>query len=36
MNILIIDELLNGNITNQFEIEIESGTITTQDLIEKG
>ncbi len=35
MNILIIDELLNGNITNQFEIEIESGTITTQDLIEK-
>ncbi|MBK9631161.1 MAG: hypothetical protein IPO62_08845 [Saprospiraceae bacterium] len=35
MNILIIDELLNGNITNQFEIEIESGNITTQDLIEK-
>lgn len=36
MNILIIDELINGTITNQFEIEIENETISTQELIEKG
>ncbi|MBK7232043.1 MAG: hypothetical protein IPH93_07215 [Saprospiraceae bacterium] len=35
MNILIIDELINGTITNQFEIEIENETISTQELIEK-
>jgi hypothetical protein len=35
MNITIIDEQLNGTITNQFEIKIESEIITTQELIEK-
>jgi hypothetical protein len=35
MNILIKDEQLNGTITNQFEIEIERLSITTQELIEK-
>lgn len=35
MNILIKDEQLNGTITNQFEIEIESFSISTQQLIEK-
>ena len=35
MNILIKDEQLNGTITNQFEIEIESYSISTQQLIEK-
>ncbi len=35
MNILIKDEQLNGTITNQFEIEIENLSISTQDLIEK-
>ncbi len=34
MNILVIDEQLNGTITNQFEIEIENKTITAQKLIE--
>jgi hypothetical protein len=35
MNILIKDEKLNGTITNQFELEIENLTISTQELIEK-
>jgi len=35
MNILIKDEQLNGTITNQFEIEIETLSITTKELIEK-
>ncbi len=35
MNILIKDEQLNGTITNQFELEIENLTISTQELIEK-
>ncbi len=35
MNVLIKDEQLNGTITNQFEIEIESLSISTQELIEK-
>lgn len=35
MNIQIIDEQLNGTITNQFEIEIENEFISTQELIEK-
>jgi hypothetical protein len=35
MNILIKDEQLNGTITNQFEIEIESLSISAQELIEK-
>lgn len=35
MNIQIIDERLNGTITNQFEIEIENELISTQELIEK-
>lgn len=35
MNIQIIDEQLNGTITNQFEIEIENELISTQELIEK-
>ncbi len=34
MNILISDELLNGTITNQFEIELSENTITAQELIE--
>ncbi len=34
MNIRVIDEQLNGTITNQFEIEIENKTITAQKLIE--
>jgi hypothetical protein len=35
MNIIILDEQLNGSITNQFEIEIENDTISIQELIEK-
>jgi hypothetical protein len=35
MNIIIKDEQLNGTITNQFEIEIENLSISTQELIEK-
>jgi len=35
MNILILDELLNGTVTNQFEIELESDTLSVQDLITK-
>lgn len=35
MNILVSDELLNGTITNQFEIEIESDTISVEELISK-
>jgi hypothetical protein len=35
MNILIKDEQLNGTITNQFEIEIETSLVSTQELIEK-
>ena len=34
MNILISDELLNGTITNQFEIELSVNEITAQELIE--
>ena len=34
MNILISDELLNGTITNQFEIEVAENEITAQELIE--
>ena len=33
MNITIIDELLNGTITQSFELEIESETITVENLI---
>lgn len=35
MNILISDELLNGTITNQFEILLESDSLTVRDLITK-
>lgn len=35
MNILICDELLNGTITNQFEITLESDSLTVRDLITK-
>lgn len=35
MNILISDELLNGTITNQFEMELESDTLSVKDLITK-
>lgn len=35
MNILISDELLNGTVTNQFEIELESDTLSVKDLITK-
>ncbi len=35
MNILISDELLNGTITNQFEISLESDSLTVRDLITK-
>ena len=35
MNILISDELLSGTITNQFEIQIESDSITVEELISK-
>ncbi|WP_136667882.1 hypothetical protein [Flavobacterium sp. H122] len=35
MNILISDELLNGTVTNQFEIEVESTSITVEELITK-
>ena len=35
MNIIISDELLNGKVTNQFEILLESNTITVKDLISK-
>lgn len=35
MNILICDELLNGTITNQFEISLESDSLTVRDLIVK-
>lgn len=35
MNILICDELLNGTITNQFEISLEYDSLTVRDLITK-
>lgn len=35
MNVLISDELLNGTVTNQFEIEVESTSITVEELITK-
>ncbi len=35
MNILISDELLNGTVTNQFEIELISAAITVKELITK-
>lgn len=35
MNILISDELFNGTITNQFEIELESDTLSVKELITK-
>jgi len=35
MNIVICDELLNGTITNQFEISLESDSLTVRDLITK-
>lgn len=35
MNILICDELLNGTITNQFEISLELDSLTVRDLITK-
>uniref|UniRef100_UPI004048F3AE hypothetical protein n=1 Tax=Flavobacterium sp. TaxID=239 RepID=UPI004048F3AE len=35
MHILVSDELLSGKVTNQFEIELESDTISVQDLISK-
>lgn len=35
MNILICDELLNGTVTNQFEISLESDSLTVRDLITK-
>ena len=35
MNIVIYDELLNGTITNQFEISLESDSLTVRDLITK-
>jgi hypothetical protein len=35
MNILISDELLNGTVTNQFEIEVQSASITVEELITK-
>lgn len=35
MNILISDELLNGTITNQFEMQVESDQLTLADLIKK-
>lgn len=35
MNIVISDELLNGTITNQFEISLESDSLTVRDLITK-
>jgi len=35
MNILISDELLNGTVTNQFEIQLEADTLTVEELITK-
>lgn len=35
MNILISDELLNGTITNQTEIELECNVVTAETLIAK-
>lgn len=35
MNILISDELLNGTVTNQFEIQVESDHLTVSELITK-
>lgn len=35
MNVLISDELLNGTVTNQFEIQVESDQLTVADLIKK-
>lgn len=35
MNILISDELLNGTVTNQFEMQVESDQLTVADLIKK-
>ena len=35
MNVLISDELLNGTVTNQFEIQLDSDHLTVADLITK-
>ena len=35
MNVLISDELLNGTVTNQFEMQVESDQLTVADLIKK-
>uniref|UniRef100_UPI0040498D68 hypothetical protein n=1 Tax=Flavobacterium sp. TaxID=239 RepID=UPI0040498D68 len=35
MKVIICDELLNGTITNQFEISLESDNFTVRDLITK-
>ncbi|GGD35246.1 hypothetical protein [Flavobacterium orientale] len=35
MNILISDELLNGTVTNQFEMLVESDQLTVAELITK-
>ncbi|MDK2773212.1 MAG: hypothetical protein KYX68_13465 [Flavobacterium sp.] len=35
MNVVISDELLNGKVTNQFEISLETNAITVRDLISK-
>lgn len=34
MNVVIVDELLNGTIINNFELEIQSNGITARDLIQ--
>jgi hypothetical protein len=35
MNVLISDELLNGTVTNQFEIQLDSNHLTVAELITK-
>ncbi|MBA4155402.1 hypothetical protein [Flavobacterium sp.] len=35
MNVLISDELLNGTVTNQFEIQLDSDHLTVAELITK-
>lgn len=35
MNIIISDELLNGTVTNQVEIQVENETISVEELIFK-
>jgi glutaredoxin 2 len=35
MNVLISDELLNGTVTNQFEIQLEADHLTVAELITK-